>query len=34
VAAGLKGEGQLDLGLLVSDRPTASALVDTPSALP
>jgi len=34
VAAGLKGEGQLDLGLLVSDRPTASAIVDTPSALP
>jgi glutamate N-acetyltransferase / amino-acid N-acetyltransferase len=34
VAAGLKGEGRLDLGLLVSDRPTASALVDTPSALP
>ncbi len=34
VAAGLKGGGLLDLGLLVSDRPTASALVDTPSALP
>lgn len=34
VAAGLKGGGQLDLGLLVSDRPAASALVDTPSALP
>lgn len=34
VAAGLKGEGLLDLGLLVSDRPCASALVDTPSALP
>lgn len=34
VAAGLKGEGMLDLGLLVSDRPTASAIVDTPSALP
>ena len=34
VAAGLKGEGLLDLGLLVSDRPTASAIVDTPSALP
>jgi glutamate N-acetyltransferase/amino-acid N-acetyltransferase len=34
VAAGLKGQGLLDLGLLVSDRPTASAIVDTPSALP
>jgi len=34
VAAGLKGEGLLDLGLLVSDRPCASALVDTASALP
>ncbi len=34
VAAGLKGEGLRDLGLLVSDRPCASALVDTPSALP
>lgn len=34
VAAGVKGDGALDLGLLVSDRPTASALVDTPSALP
>jgi glutamate N-acetyltransferase / amino-acid N-acetyltransferase len=34
VAAGLKGEGLLDLGLLVSDRPTSSAIVDTPSALP
>lgn len=34
VAAGLKGEGLLDLGILVSDRPSASALVDTPSALP
>ena len=34
VPAGLKGGGLLDLGLLVSDRPAASALVDTPSALP
>ncbi len=34
VAAGLKPNGALDLGILVSDRPTASALVDTPSALP
>ncbi len=34
VAAGLKGGGLLDVGLLVSDRPAASALVDTPSALP
>lgn len=34
VAAGLKGDGLLDLGILISDRPTASALVDTPSALP
>jgi glutamate N-acetyltransferase/amino-acid N-acetyltransferase len=34
VAAGLKGEGLPDLGLLVSDRPAQSALVDTPSALP
>ena len=34
MAAGLKGGGLLDLGLLVSDRPAASALVDTPSALP
>lgn len=34
VAAGLKGGGLPDLGLLVSDRATASALVDTPSALP
>ena len=34
VAAGLKGDGLPDLGLLVSDRPTASAIVDTPSALP
>lgn len=34
VAAGLKPNGALDLGILVSDRPTASALVDTSSALP
>ena len=34
VAAGLKGEGLPDLGLLVSDRATQSALVDTPSAMP
>ena len=34
VAVGLKGEGLPDLGLLVSDRPAQSALVDTPSALP
>ena len=34
VAAGIKPDGILDLGLLVSDRPTASAIVDTPSALP
>ncbi len=34
VAAGLKADGMPDVGLLVSDRPCASALVDTSSALP
>jgi len=34
VAAGLKGGGLPDLGLIVSDRATQSALVDTPSAMP
>ena len=34
MAAGLKGDGLLDLGMLVSERPASSALIDTPSALP
>jgi glutamate N-acetyltransferase/amino-acid N-acetyltransferase len=34
VACGLKASGALDLGVLASDRPVASAMVDTTSALP
>jgi glutamate N-acetyltransferase/amino-acid N-acetyltransferase len=34
VACGLKDSGALDLGILAADRPVASAMVDTTSALP
>lgn len=34
VGCGLKPDGQLDLGVLVSDRPANSSLVDTANALP
>ena len=34
VACGLKESGALDVGVLVSDRPTTSGLVDTANALP
>jgi len=34
VACGLKPSGLRDVGVLVADRPTVSAMVDTTSALP
>jgi glutamate N-acetyltransferase/amino-acid N-acetyltransferase len=34
IACGLKASGALDIGVLVSDRPAVSALVDTVNALP